>query len=341
MEISLFNYHLPEYLIAKFPSHRRDESNLLIYFKENNLILNGKFKSILDYVCSNDIIIANNVKVIPARIFGKKETGGRVEVLLVEKISKYYWKALIKASKKISLNSKIYFNGLCCKITDFKYNEYLIEFERELDYNDLYEIDGQMPIPPYLKREENKIDKIRYQTVFSDVLKQGTIAAPTAGLHFTQDIIKKLAEKGVPIYFITLYVGLGTFTPVRVENITEHKMHSEIYEISDSVAYKINQAKREKKKIIAVGTTTVRALESNFKQFNTIKAGKFDTDIFIYPGFKFNVIDKLITNFHLPKSTLLMLVSAFAGRENILKCYEVAKSKKYKFFSYGDSMFIM
>lgn len=341
MNISLFNYHLPEHLIAKYPTEKRDESKLLVYNREKNIITNVKFKQIPKFFSENDILVANNVKVIPARLFGKKETGGKVEILLIKKINGRKWHAILNSSKKMKKNSRIYIDNLKLTVGDIIKNEYIIEFDREIDYKDLFDISAQMPIPPYLKRNGEDIDKERYQTVFSDEEKQGAIAAPTAGLHFTNEIFDRLKERKVEIVFITLYVGLGTFMPVRVENIKEHKMHEEMYEISEVTAEKLNIAMEKGKNIVAVGTTTVRALEDNISRYKKIKSGSFSTDIFIYPEYKFNVVNKLITNFHLPKSTLLMLVSAFAGRENILKCYKVAIHEKYRFFSYGDCMLII
>ncbi len=341
MNISLFNYHLPEHLIAKYPTEKRDESKLLVYNREKNIITNVKFKQIPKFFSENDILVANNVKVIPARLFGKKETGGKVEILLIKKINGRKWQAILNSSKKMKKNSRIYIDNLKLTVGDIIKNEYIIEFDREIDYKDLFDISAQMPIPPYLKRNGEDIDKERYQTVFSDEEKQGAIAAPTAGLHFTNEIFDRLKERKVEIVFITLYVGLGTFMPVRVENIKEHKMHEEMYEISEVTAEKLNIAMEKGKNIVAVGTTTVRALEDNISRYKKIKSGSFSTDIFIYPEYKFNVVNKLITNFHLPKSTLLMLVSAFAGRENILKCYKVAIHEKYRFFSYGDCMLII
>ena len=341
MNISLFNYHLPEHLIAKYPAEKRDESKLLVYDRKKDIITNIRFKQIPEFFYENDVLVANNVKVIPARLFGKKETGGKVEILLIKKINGRKWQAILNSSKKMKKNSRIYIDNLKLTVSDIIKNEYIIEFDREIDYKDLFDISAQMPIPPYLKRNGEDIDKERYQTVFSDEEKQGAIAAPTAGLHFTNEIFDRLKERKVEIVFITLYVGLGTFMPVRVEDIKEHKMHEEVYEISEITAKRLNIAMEKGKNIVAVGTTTVRALEDNFLNYKKIKSGSFSTDIFIYPGYKFNVVNKLITNFHLPKSTLLMLVSAFAGRENILKCYEVAIQEKYRFFSYGDCMLII
>ncbi len=337
MDISLFDYSLPSHFIAKYPKQVRDESNLLVYNKSSQLITHTKFHNILSYLDKEDILIGNDVMVIPARIFGKKKSGGKVEILLIKKLDENIWKVLIKASKKLKSGEYIIFDDFMGRVIEGN----KIEFNINLDYDKLFEIQSHIPLPPYIKRKDNEIDRIRYQTVYSNREKKGAIAAPTAGLHFTENILKKLKEKGIEFHYITLYVGIGTFSPVRVKKIKEHKMHKETYEIPEYLADIINSAKLKGKKIVTVGTTTVRALEDNFKKFGKIKPGRFDADIFIYPGFKFNVVDKLITNFHLPQSTLLMLVSAFAGRENVLKCYEAAKKKNYKFFSYGDCMMII
>ena len=338
MHISLFDYNLPKELIAFYPSQKREESNMLVYFKKEDKIIHTKFKNFPEFVSANDVIIANNVKVIPARIFGKKTTGGKVEIFLIRKIKDNIWESLIKASKPPKINSKILLNDISyCTIKDKIENKYIVEFSKDF----ILEKYGKVPLPPYIKREPETLDITRYQTVFADENKKGAVAAPTAGLHFTQEIIDKLKEKGVEIGFITLYVSYATFQPVRVENIEEHKMHYEDYEISEETEKLINTSINKGKNILAVGTTVVRALEDNFLKFNKIIAGHYSTNLFIYPGFRFKVVKKLLTNFHLPKSTLLMLVCAFAGREKILKCYGEAIKKGYRFFSYGDCMLIL
>jgi len=351
MDISLFNYNLPEYFIAKHPSNPRDNSNLLVFNRETKTIHISKFNNIVSYFKKNDLIVANNVKVIPARVFGFKKTGGKIEILFLKELDNKnkIWEVFLSPSKKLK-NEKFLFlnnnsnsinNDLIEILNKKEKNTFLVKVNSNLNIYSFFDKYGHIPLPPYIKRKENASDKEQYQTIFSSDKKKGAIAAPTAGLHFTEKVIDKILEKGIEFIFITLYVNYGTFQPIRVSNIKEHKMHTEEYEISDSVAEKINKAKKDKKNIIAVGTTTVRALESNYIKFKKVTPGRFTTDIFIYPNFKFNVVNKLITNFHLPKSTLLMLVSAFAGRENILKCYEVAKNKNFRFFSYGDCMFII
>ena len=338
MHISLFDYNLPKELIAYYPSQKRDESNMLVYFKENDRILHTKFKNFPDFVSEEDVIIANNVKVIPARVFGRKETGGKVEIFLVRKIKDNLWEALIKASKPPKFNMRIFIDELnYCTIKDKIDNKYIVEFSKDF----ILEKYGKVPLPPYIKREPETLDITRYQTIFADEKRKGAVAAPTAGLHFTQEIINKLKERGIKIGFITLYVSYATFQPVRVENIEDHKMHYEDYEIPEETEELINSSIEKGKNILAIGTTVVRALEDNFLKFNKIKSGHFSTNLFIYPGFKFKVVKKLLTNFHLPKSTLLMLVCAFAGRKKILKCYQEAVKKRYRFFSYGDCMLIL
>ena len=338
MHISLFDYNLPKELIAYYPSQKREHSKMLVYKRENKEIIHSYFKEILNFLKGNELIVANNVKVIPARIFGKKETGGKIEILLIRKLNDNNWEAFLKASKRPKLKSKIKISdSYSCEVLDFKDNKFIVKLPEDFNIEKF----GKMPLPPYIKREVENLDFKRYQTVFADDAHKGAIAAPTAGLHFSDNIIKKLKDNGIDICYVTLYVSYATFEPVRVENIEGHKMHYEDYEISEINANKINEAMKNNKKILAVGTTVVRTLEDNFLRFNKINSGKFSTNLFIYPGFKFNVVNKLLTNFHLPKSTLLMLVSAFAGRENVLNCYKEAINKRYRFFSYGDCMLII
>ncbi len=338
MHISLFDYNLPKELIAYYPSQKREESKMLVYYRKKDKIVHILFKNIFDFLDGDEIIVANNVKVIPARIIGKKLTGGKVEILLIRKLQNNLWEAFIKASKKPNIGSKIIITeNYHVDIIDVLENKYIIKLPKQFQIEKF----GKMPLPPYIKREVEDIDSLRYQTVFADDKYKGAIAAPTAGLHFTEEIISELKKKGITICYITLYVSYATFQPVRVENIKEHKMHYEDYEISELTAEILNKAIEKDKKVLAVGTTVVRTLEDNFLKNKKIIPGKFSTNLFIYPGFKFNVVKKLLTNFHLPKSTLLMLVSAFAGRENILKCYNEAIKEKYRFFSYGDCMLII
>jgi S-adenosylmethionine:tRNA ribosyltransferase-isomerase len=345
MLTSEFDYNLPEELIAQFPMQKRENSRMLVLDKETKNISHKHFFDIVDYLDENDILVLNNTKVIPARLYGKKETGANIEVFLLKDLSNNLWEVLIKPSKRIHLNDKI-------KISD----ELTVSPQEKLEdgkwiaelicENNVYEIlhkVGNIPLPPYIERkmstdEIKQLDYERYQTVYAK--KEGSVAAPTAGLHFTEEILKKLKEKGVTICYVTLNVGLGTFRPVKCDDILNHKMDSEEFEISEETAKIITNGQKQGKNIVAVGTTSVRTLETTFKQFGKIQACKSHSELFIYPPYKFNVVNKLITNFHLPKSTLIMLVSAFAGKDFIFDAYKQAVENKYRFYSYGDCMFI-
>lgn len=351
MNISEYDYYLPEELIAQMPSDRRENSKMMVLNKQNHTIEHKHFFDIVDYLDDNCILVLNNTKVLPARLYGHKETGAKIEVFLLESTTnsennKCLWKALIKPSKRVKADTLIKISDeLTVKALERLEDdgEWLIEL---LYSGDLFEIlhkVGNIPLPPYIERkiqseDLKNFDMERYQTVYAK--DEGSVAAPTAGLHFTQEILEKLKEKGVEIAYITLNVGLGTFRPVKCENILDHKMHSETFEITQEAADKINNAKKAGKKLVAVGTTTVRTLETAYQKYGCIKACHDHSELFIYPPYEFKVIDKLITNFHLPKSTLLMLVSALAGREFILKAYQEAINNNYRFFSYGDCMFI-
>lgn len=351
MNISEYDYYLPEELIAQMPSDRRENSKMMVLNKQNHTIEHKHFFDIVDYLDDNCILVLNNTKVLPARLYGHKETGAKIEVFLLESTTnsennKCLWKALIKPSKRVKADTLIKISDeLTVKALERLEDdgEWLIEL---LYSGDLFEIlhkVGNIPLPPYIERkiqseDLKNFDMERYQTVYAK--DEGSVAAPTAGLHFTQEILEKLKEKGVEIAYITLNVGLGTFRPVKCENILDHKMHSETFEITQEAADKINNAKKAGKKLVAVGTTTVRTLETAYQKYGCIKACHDHSELFIYPPYEFKVIDKLITNFHLPKSTLLMLVSALAGREFILKAYQDAINNNYRFFSYGDCMFI-
>lgn len=339
MKTDDFDYKLDEKLIAQTPLKNRDDSKLMLVDKKTGFFKHEQFKNILSYLNKGDVLVLNNTRVIPARIIGEKEsTKAVIEILILEgKENKY--KCLVKPARRIKVGDIIIFgNGKlkakCIKqeeegirILEFIYQGILLEILEEL---------GTMPLPPYI--HEKLKDQERYQTVYSKV--NGSSAAPTAGLHFTEKLLTEIKEKGIEILYVTLHVGLGTFRPVKVEDVKKHQMHSEYYEISKEVADKLNKAKKEHRKIISVGTTTTRVLETIMHKYNGFKPEKGYTDIFIYPGFKFKAIDALITNFHLPKSTLVMLVSALTGKENILKAYEIAIQNNYRFFSFGDSMMI-
>lgn len=340
MKTDDFDYYLPEKLIAQTPLLQRDSSKLMILDKETGDIKHETFHNIIDYLDNNDILVLNDTKVMPARLIGTKEdTNATIEVLLLKNIENNTWECLTKPAKRIKEGTIITFGDgrLKAKCTSI-YDEGI----RHLDfiYNGIfYEILdtlGNMPLPPYIK--EKLKDKDRYQTVYAKVL--GSAAAPTAGLHFTKDLLDKIKEKGITICYITLHVGLGTFRPVNVEDVTNHKMHSEFYTMSKETANILNEAKKNGKRIISVGTTTTRTLETIMQKYNTFKEASGWTDIFIYPGYKFKGVDALITNFHLPKSTLIMLVSAFASKDIILNAYKEAVKNNYRFFSFGDSMFI-
>ena len=334
-----FDYELDESLIAQVPNKNRDESRLMLVDKSNGFYKHECFKNIVNYLKSGDVLVLNNTRVIPARIIGVKEETGAVIELLILKSSDDVFECLVKPARRIKVGDVVSFGDgklkACCTslgdegIRDFKfiYSGILLEILEEL---------GTMPLPPYI--HEKLEDRERYQTVYSKV--NGSSAAPTAGLHFTKELLDEISFKGVEILYVTLHVGLGTFRPVKVDNVLEHKMHSEYYEMDEFTASRLNLAKSEGRKIISVGTTTTRVLETIMHKYDKFCGCHGNTDIFIYPGFKFNAIDSLITNFHLPKSTLMMLVSALAGRDNILNAYKIAVENRYRFFSFGDSMMI-
>ena len=350
MNISEFDYELPADLIAQMPADKRENSRMMVLDKNNHSIFHKHFFDIVDYIDENDLLVLNDTKVIPARLFGIKEhTGAKIEVLLLNPSSGEntdVWDVLIKPSKRIKEGTVISVSE-DLSIIPIKKLEDAGEWQAQLQFNgNLYEIlnrVGNIPLPPYIERKnqtdkQREFDKIRYQTVYAH--KEGSVAAPTAGLHFTPKILQKLKDKGVDIAYVTLNVGLGTFRPVKCENILEHKMHSETFEISQVASDKINNAKKQGKNIVAVGTTSVRTLETAYQKFGCIKPCCDSSELFIYPPYEFKVVDKLITNFHLPKSTLLMLVSALAGKDFIFEAYRQAVENKYRFFSYGDCMFI-
>lgn len=335
-----FNFDLPEELIAQDPLEDRSSSRLLVLNKETGETQHKVFKDIIDYLQPGDCLVINNTKVIPARLIGEKEgTGARVEILLLKRQENDIWEALVKPGKKAKIGSKIIFGGGILKGEIVKIVEEgnrLVQFHYEGIFEEILDQLGQMPLPPYITHQLE--DKNRYQTVYAKY--EGSAAAPTAGLHFTKELLEQITEKGIVIANVTLHVGLGTFRPVKEENILEHHMHSEFYQIEEEEADKINQAKKNGGRIVCVGTTSCRTVESAADDNGFVKAGSGDTEIFIYPGYRFKVLDALITNFHLPESTLIMLVSALAGRENTLNAYETAVKERYRFFSFGDAMFI-
>ena len=338
--VEQFDFYLPEELIAQSPSEIRDHSRLMVVNKKTGEIEHKHFYDIIDYLKPGDVLVRNNSKVIPARLFGvKEETGAHVEVLLLKDKGNNVYECLCGNAKVIKVNTIITFgNGeLKAKCIEVKYEGIR---EMELIYEGiLFEILdklGQMPLPPYIHQQVK--DNSRYQTVYAKI--EGSAAAPTAGFHFTEDLFEKIKQKGIEVLDVTLHIGLGTFRPVKVDNILDHHMHSEAFEMTEEVANKLNKAKQEGRRIIAIGTTSTRTLEAIYQKYNKFVPTRESTNIFIYPGYQFKAIDALITNFHLPKSTLIMLVSAFANKDLILKAYNEAVKEKYRFFSFGDAMFI-
>ena len=340
MKTDDFDFYLPEELIAQTPLEKRDSSRLLVLDKKTGDISHRHFTDIVDYLQKGDTLVLNDTKVIPARLYGvKEETNAAIEVLLLKDEGNNIWECLTRPAKRIKVGTVISFgNGKlkarCTSVLDEGIRKFKLEYKGIL-YEVLDEL-GEMPLPPYI--HEKLKDKDRYQTVYAKNI--GSAAAPTAGLHFTDDLLKKIKDKGVNIAYITLHVGLGTFRPVSVTDVTKHKMHSEYYVMSEDVAKLLNDTRKNGHKIIAVGTTSTRTLETIMSLYGTFKSCSGWTDIFIYPGYEFKAIDYLITTFHLPKWTLVMLVSALAGKDNIMKAYNEAVKEKYRFFSFGDSMFI-
>jgi len=337
MKVSEFDFNLPEALIAQHPSQKRDHSRLMVVNRKNEEISHQHFYNIVDHLSDNDVLILNNTKVYPARLLGeKKSTGGAVEVLLLKELEKDTWEALTKPARRIRIGTVITFGNLleatCIGIKEEGIRIFKMAYKGI--FIEVLEALGTMPLPPYI--HEQLLEQDRYQTVYAKDF--GSAAAPTAGLHFTKELLEKIKAKGVEIIDVTLNVGLGTFRPVKVDDIKDHHMHKETYTITEEAAMKLNEAKQKNKRLICVGTTSLRTVESNYD--TKFHAGTFDTSIFIYPGYQFKVCDALITNFHLPKSTLLMLVSAISSMSLMKKAYQEAIEQKYRFFSFGDSMFI-
>ena len=335
---SSYYYELPEELIAQTPVEPRDSSRLLVYHRKNGQIEHKIFRNIVDYLNNGDVLVINNTRVLPARLFGYKDTGAKIEVLLQKRIDLKNWEVIAKPFKRLSVGTKVTFStNLSCEVVEKgDYGSCKIRFDFDGVFEDRLSEVGQMPLPPYI--HEKLKNKERYQTVYSKV--EGSSAAPTAGLHFTKELLTKIKDKGVEIIEVLLHVGLGTFRPVKEDNILNHDMHSEYIEMTEENANKLNRAKQEGRRIIAVGTTSVRVLESCADDNGKIVPQKRETDIFIYPSYKFKVVDALITNFHLPESTLIMLISAFAGYDETMHIYREAVKEKYRFFSFGDAMFI-
>lgn len=340
MKVSDFNYYLPKELIAQHPTEKRDESRLMVLHRDTKEIEDKTFKDIIDYLEPGDCLVRNNTKVIPARLYGKKETGANVEFLLLNNIEGDKWECIVRPGNKLHVGTNVIFGEglLKAKILEIMPGgTRKVEFSYKGIFNEILDKIGMMPLPPYIHEELKQKD--RYQTVYAKY--DGSAAAPTAGLHFTPELLKRLEDKGVIIANVTLHVGIGTFRPVKETNIEDHHMHTEHYYIKQEDADKINKAKLAGKRVIAVGTTSCRTLETIADpKTGMVNACEGDTGIYIYPGYKFKCIDGLITNFHLPESTLIMLVSAFAGKDYIMKAYKHAVDEKYKFFSFGDAMFI-
>lgn len=367
MQVSEFDFVLDEELIAQEPLADRSSSRMLRLDRRTGAFSDSLFREFPDLLRPDDLLVINNTRVFPARLFGRRSglhsqplsprnpatkdfLRGRVEVLLTRHIGPDLWQALVRPGRKLGVGEKLYFGDpsgenaeLVAEITARgEYGERTLRFQGVPDFFSVLEKLGHVPLPPYISREDRNSDRARYQTVYSRPEERGSVAAPTAGLHFTPEILSRIRERGIEITEITLHVGLGTFQPVHAERVEEHKMHRENFHISEEAAERINSAVAQGRRVIAVGTTTVRTLEYGASCTNDgcIQPGSGEADIFIYPGFTFRVVGGLLTNFHLPKSTLLMLVSAFAGRENVLRAYEHAVGERYRFFSYGDCMFI-
>ena len=339
MKVSEFNYDLPEELIAQTPIEKRDQSKLMVLNKEKKTIEHKVFKDIIDYLEPGDVLVRNNTKVIPARLYGKKETGANVEFLLLNNIEGDIWECIVRPGNKLHVGTKVSFGEGVLKAEILEVmpgGTRKVVFQYQGIFNEILDQIGLMPLPPYIHEELKQKD--RYQTVYAKF--NGSAAAPTAGLHFTEELLKQLEEKGIVIANVTLHVGIGTFRPVKEETVEAHEMHSEHYYLKQEDADKINQAKQKGKRVIAVGTTSCRVLETVADKTGKVKETEGDAEIFIYPGYSFKILSGLITNFHLPQSTLLMLVSALAGKEYMMKAYQEAVKEKYRFFSFGDAMFI-
>ena len=339
MKVTDFDYDLPKELIAQTPIEKRDESRLMVLDRSKETIEHKKFKNIVEYLKPGDVLVRNNTKVIPARLYGRKETGAHVEFLLLNNIEGDIWECIVRPGNKLHVGARVIFGDGLLKAEVLETMEggtRKVKFSYDGIFNEILDKIGLMPLPPYI--HESLKDNDRYQTVYAKY--EGSAAAPTAGLHFTEELLQELQEMGVKIANVTLHVGIGTFRPVKEENVEEHKMHTEHFYIKKEDVEKINNAKKEGRRVIAVGTTSCRVLETIADENGFVKETEEDTGIFIYPGYKFKCLDGLITNFHLPQSTLLMLVSALAGKDYIMRAYKEAVKEKYRFFSFGDAMFI-
>ena len=341
MKLSLFDYVLPEELIAQYPLPKRDESRLMVLDRNNEHITHSRFRCLSEFLSSNDLLVLNDTRVIPARLVGRKrKTNAKIEVFLVSERKPDVWDALIRPGKRVKVGTVVEFGDgiLTAQVLAKQGTTYVVRLKYRGKFQEILEKIGQTPLPPYIKRQPEALDQIRYQNVYA--AKDGSVAAPTAGLHFTQELLDVLAEKGVDTVKLTLHVGLGTFQPVKTEDVELHEMHAEYFDISAEVAKKVNRCKQTGGRIVAVGTTSVRTLET-LADDGKVTAQSGWTRLFIYPGYQFKIVDSMITNFHLPKSTLLMLVCSFAGREFVLDGYKEAIEQRYRFYSYGDAMLIL
>lgn len=349
MNVKDFDYELPEKFIAQKPTDKRDYSKLMVLDRDSGNIIHEHFYNILDYLKPGDCLVLNDSRVLPARLYGvKKDTGAKAEFLLIKRIEGDKWETMVRPGRRLKPGDRVEFApDFAAQIIDNGPDgTRIVEFEYEGIFMERLEKIGAMPLPPYIERAAETEDKERYQTVYSK--NDGSVAAPTAGLHFTNDLLEKAKEKGIKLAYVTLHVGIGTFRPVKVENVEEHHMHFEEYYVPEKAAKIINETKKAGGSIVSVGTTSTRTLESAAQKLESngrksewvVASGQGNTEIFIYPGYEFKIVDKLITNFHLPKSTLLMLISALYNRDKILEAYEIAKEENYRFFSYGDAMFI-
>jgi len=342
MRVEEFDYTLPLSLIAQYPTPQRGDSRLMVLHRGRGTIEHRDFRDILDYLQPGDLLVVNNTRVLPARLIGKKETGGKCEILLIPSWNgaKGVWEVLIKGARKMKRGARIQFGeGLYGEVKEVGNGKGKICFSGQKEVMEILRKIGHIPLPPYIKREDEPLEKDRYQTIFAE--RDGSIAAPTAGLHFTQSLLQSLRDQGVIITSITLHIGIGTFAPVKVKNVEDHMMGAEWIEISEETVREIEETKQRGGRVIAVGTTTTKALESFSDTEGRVKPGSSCSSLFIYPPYRFRVIDGLITNFHLPKSTLIMLVSAFAGKDLLMKAYREAIERKYRFYSYGDAMLIL
>ena len=339
MQVKDFTYELPQELIAQYPLEPRDHSRLLVVDKNTGTIEHRYFYDLCEYLRHDDLLVFNDTRVIPARLHGVKDTGARVEVFLLTRLNSTDWEVLVKPGRKLRVGAKIKFSDdlSCDIIADTDFGGRIARFYYNGVFEEILDRLGETPLPPYITHQLE--DKNRYQTVYAK--HTGSAAAPTAGLHFTPELLKEIEEKGIDIARVTLHVGLGTFRPVKVDEITDHHMHSEFYQVDEEAAKKINRAKDSGHRVICVGTTSCRTIESAADETGHLKPTSGWTEIFIYPGYKFKILDGLITNFHLPESTLIMLVSALAGREHVLAAYEEAVQERYRFFSFGDAMLII